>query len=201
MLAERCQPVVEHRASGSDAADAGRDTGIIRSSATPRDAFSTTSSLPPSRGASAAPSDGTSAAVTSRSPSAARYGSSGGDEIAHGAASRSGSSRHQAAATVRVQRAPCGSQLPHGAGDEHQPAPGAHGPGRGDGGAEGLRIGVVAVVEDGEPPRLPSARPGHRESPTAPARAPAARGRAPAARTTPRPASRWPPGAGRAAAG
>src|SRR5690606_128384 len=76
-LAERGKQVVEHQSSVGGVRPAVR-YGSIRSSATPRDALSTTSSFPPSRLARIGPSATGSGAVRSRSPSSAACGASAG---------------------------------------------------------------------------------------------------------------------------
>src|SRR5690606_7504287 len=76
-LAERGKQVVEHQSSVGGVRPAVR-YGSIRSSATPRDALSTTSSFPSSRLARIGPSATGSGAVRSRSPSSAACGASAG---------------------------------------------------------------------------------------------------------------------------
>ena len=180
-LAERREPVIEHRSSGWGGRpgpgrgnytwrggqkcrlqaplqlpclpDTPVSAGSIRSSATPRDALSTTTSSPRSR----APGSGRGRPDRPRSaaahPRLSACGASAGTNSPT-AASTSGASATSSRAMLRVELGGGRTQLAHRAGDEHEPAPAPERRRRGDGGAERLRIGVVAVVQDREPAGL-----------------------------------------------
>ena len=146
------------------------------------------------------PSASGSAAVTSRSPSRPACGASAGTNSPT-APSRSGSSATSARRDL-ARGAPCDSvaQLPHGPGDEDEPAVAAERPRRRDRRAEALRVGVVAVVEDRETALLEQLAPARRDGELLQRVRQPRRGRAPAPRPRPRPASRCRPGAAHATA-
>ena len=170
---------------------AGRErSGSIRSSATPRDALSTTNSSPVRRAASAGRAPPGRRAVSSRSPSARGIRARAPARTPPRPRAGPGSSSTSAARDLRdgapADPAPSSRIVP-ATNTSRRPPRSARG--GGDRGAERRRIGVVAVVEDREPARSGSARPGRPAARTA--RAPGRRRAVESERLRPPPTPAW----------